>query len=76
MHVIAYQAMLIVFPAGHHLYSCPRSVSDDVFPMKKATSEVRKVEKQRLHALQFDKAQEQNSDIAGCLAANKFRNTH
>jgi len=22
-------------PAGHHLYSCPKSVSDDVFPMKK-----------------------------------------
>jgi len=37
MHVIPQQVLPIMLPAaGHHLYSCPKSVSDDVFPMKKA----------------------------------------
>ena len=36
MHMIPHQVLPIVLPAGHHLYSCPKSVSDDVFPMTKA----------------------------------------
>jgi len=38
MHVIPHQVLPIMVSAGHHLYSraCPKSVSDDVFPMKKA----------------------------------------
>jgi len=36
MYVILHQVLPIMLPAGHHLYSCPKSVSDDVFPMKKA----------------------------------------
>ena len=36
MHVVPHQVLPIVLPAGHHLYSCPKSVSDDVFPMKRA----------------------------------------
>jgi len=36
MHVIPHQVLPIMLPGGHHLYSCPKSVSDDVFPMKKA----------------------------------------
>jgi len=36
MHVIPHQVLPIMLPAGHHLYSCPKSVSDDVFPVKKA----------------------------------------
>jgi len=36
MHVIPHQVLPIMLPAGHHLYSCSKSVSDDVFPMKKA----------------------------------------
>jgi len=35
-NVIPYQVLPIMLPAGHHLYSYPKSVSDDVFPMKKA----------------------------------------
>ena len=36
MHMIPHQVLPIMLPAGHHLYSCPKFVSDDVFPMKKA----------------------------------------
>jgi len=36
MHVIPHQVQLIMLPAGHHSYSCPKSVSDDVFPIVKA----------------------------------------
>jgi len=35
MHVIPHQVLPIVLSAEHHLYSCPKSVSDDMFPMKK-----------------------------------------
>jgi len=38
MLVIRHQVLPIVLPAGHHLYSCPKSVSDDVFPIKIAKS--------------------------------------
>ena len=36
IHVIPHQVLPIVLPAGHHLDSCPKSVSDDVYPTKKA----------------------------------------
>ena len=36
MHVIPQEVLPIMLPAGHNLYSCPESVSDDVFPTKKA----------------------------------------
>jgi len=35
MHVIPHQVLPIVLPAGHHLYFCPKSVNDDIFPTKK-----------------------------------------
>jgi len=35
-HVILRQFLLIELPVGHHLYSCPNSISNDVFSMKKA----------------------------------------
>jgi hypothetical protein len=37
------------------------------------TSDVRKVEEQRLHALSFDEAQAKYSEITGSLAANALR---
>ena len=40
------------------------------------TSDVRKVEKQRLHTLWFDEARAKYSDIAGSLAANKLKGAH
>jgi len=40
------------------------------------TSDVRKVEEQRLHALSFDEAQAKYSEIAGSLAANALRVAH
>jgi len=40
------------------------------------TSDVRKVERQRLHTLLFDEARAKYSDIAGSLAANKLRDAH
>jgi len=40
------------------------------------TSDVRKVEKQRLHTLSLDEAQAKYSDIAGSLAANELRDAY
>ena len=40
------------------------------------TSDVRKVEEQRLHALSFDEAQAIYSEITGSLAANTLRVAH
>ena len=40
------------------------------------TSDVLKVEKQRLHALSFDKAQAKYSNITGSLAANELKDAH
>jgi len=38
MHVFPHQVLPIVLPARHHSYSCPKSVSDDVFPIKNPKS--------------------------------------
>jgi len=36
MHMILQQVLSIVLPSGNHLYSCPKSISNDVFLVKKA----------------------------------------
>jgi len=40
------------------------------------TSDVRQVQKQRIHALSFDEVQAKYSEIAGSLAANELRDAH
>jgi len=35
VQAIPHQVLPIVLPSGHHLYSCPKIVGDDVFPTKK-----------------------------------------